>query len=1303
MTRPYYLSLLLICFSLLNANNLRNLDDIPKVSFSSAGTLTYDLVNNKLSFDIILKSNTNVIDGTNYKLTIIYKGEKKVSDCTYSSSGFKLSCSYTPDIGFYGPIELAKTTETNTESTITLDLTSRRTLQQEVSIQFVKAYNLEFNENNYFWSFNIEIIKGQLPDNSFFQVDYISDRTPKSIANCTLSENILNCKMKGNSDQEFIKLNKNRESGSISWSNSNVVDVENILYNLIIESNTWIRGIGSEFIDNKWKYIIQYQIYFTNGYYYTMNTILKKTDDTEVKALTKCLIFKSYYHECIVQTDNQLETDFLYLTRENDGTSIVFQNENVLKQNIFIPRNVSLTLEKAYDLEFKSSKWQFKIDVAETSLRNDMKVTIDIGTKGTTSYDISCLFSGKTLDCLDEQSNQHDYDYFELVFQKKFGSVTWKGKDENSGRMKIPLKIELTYISSYLLIHNGTFWNFKLDATLPYVIPVDSLILIDIKSNDNNLLAMCQGNTQNAKNVKATFSCACELDNNSPLLINKNKIIGSVSWKNITGDSASISEKIILSFKRAYDMTYDINQKKWQFFIECDSTAKLIEEKKYILDYTQKERSDGNEYSTKIECELYSDKILICSRIIDSTSSKNYLLYMKYPTTTVAENAIYWSSEMADKSITLKTNLKFVKGTLSYDNSWFLNLNVEVPTNNVLPVNSKVIINIQKGEDSMDVDCNAQTSTLLKCNTKLKTDTNSLPALTLKKEKNTLTSITWTNTEGNEDYYYFYLNTELEYISADKLKFNSDSIWQFNLETSLFPEKTKVIIDILYDGESSTATCTIESKDTNVQKMFLLCLVDNASQSKSKLVKINHNKTQKSTITWNNLGSDSDIITVATLNVLSVKQLAYQNSKWSFKMNLQNCDLPLNSKFKIDLIYKDSASTGTCILKEENILTCEPDVNNQKNTDTFTINPTKTSGSITYSNSNNNLIIQSSKMLDFQKVYDLQLVNSNWNFKLLLSESNLRDEETISIDIELNGVNKKAECTNNENLLTCSINKENNYDRLKLINNESNQDLVWSNLDSAQELFVEYSIAYNNCYGGFDGNDWKFIMKYEKKDAIDLNGNYALLDISVDNNPSTAKCKITEQYLECESQHSPKTKDNIIKIEGNTILGTIHFSPNLLESQKSFKTIELSMTFSKIEGFKYENGKIEFKVKGNLKDNLEAEIDKNTLTQIKIVINKKNDEKNEMDALCETNAINNKNGEAILTCGVKAEMNKNEDEVEIVVDSEGKSIDVTFVSLTSNIAIPKNSQAPQDGGRTNKALMVKINYWLVIFLLFIFN
>ena len=102
-------------------------------------------------------------------------------------------------------------------------------------------------------------------------------------------------------------------------------------------------------------------------------------------------------------------------------------------------------------------------------------------------------------------------------------------------------------------------------------------------------------------------------------------------------------------------------------------------------------------------------------------------------------------------------------------------------------------------------------------------------------------------------------------------------------------------------------------------------------------------------------------------------------------------------------------------------------------------------------------------MLGFQKVYDLQLVNSNWNFKLLLSESNLRDEETISIDIELNGVNKKAECTKNENLFTCSINKENNYDRLKLINNESNQDLVWSNLDFNkfnQTIFNLFEINY---------------------------------------------------------------------------------------------------------------------------------------------------------------------------------------------------------------------------------------------------
>ena len=56
----------------------------------------------------------------------------------------------------------------------------------------------------------------------------------------------------------------------------------------------------------------------------------------------------------------------------------------------------------------------------------------------------------------------------------------------------------------------------------------------------------------------------------------------------------------------------------------------------------------------------------------------------------------------------------------------------------------------------------------------------------------------------------------------------------------------KIIIDVLYGDEQSTATCT---KNSNNQK--ILCVIDKESQNKSTLVKINKNKSSESTITWN--------------------------------------------------------------------------------------------------------------------------------------------------------------------------------------------------------------------------------------------------------------------------------------------------------------------------------------------------------------------------------------------------------------------------------------------------------------------
>ena len=63
-----------------------------------------------------------------------------------------------------------------------------------------------------------------------------------------------------------------------------------------------------------------------------------------------------------------------------------------------------------------------------------------------------------------------------------------------------------------------------------------------------------------------------------------------------------------------------------------------------------------------------------------------------------------------------------------------------------------------------------------------------------------------------------------------------------------------MITDILYDGQSSTATFIKSTK--------ILYTVDNDGQSKTILVKINPPKTNKSTITWNSLSGDNEDIIV---------------------------------------------------------------------------------------------------------------------------------------------------------------------------------------------------------------------------------------------------------------------------------------------------------------------------------------------------------------------------------------------------------------------------------------------------------
>ena len=441
----------------------------------------------------------------------------------------------------------------------------------------------------------------------------------------------------------------------------------------------------------------------------------------------------------------------------------------------------------------------------------------------------------------------------------------------------------------------------------------------------------------------------------------------------------SINRKIEFTFVKAYNMelTYTNSEKKWSFDIDFEDPQNLNPQSDTFSLDISRPISDGKFTDLKADCKLKKQNTFSCEYKYSYSEIKQYILYIR-TTKTIDSKTINWIEGIPDtyNQIYLKAELTFLKGTLSYINTkWILNIDVTVPTDSAFLENSKLNIDITENGVDKTMDCIASTNSLKCDTTKTSQSAGELPSYTLQRVKSDSSSVKWNNEDSDSKFYYFYLAANLDFNKAEHLSFESNK-WNFNLDVAI-PAKNIIKIDILYGDEGSTATCFKENNNDNV-----LCTVDNASQNKNTLVKISHTKSSESTITWKNVLEDKNIIADAELNVDSVKHLSYEsNNKWEFKMNVIDCDLPLNSAVQIDLQYEEESKTATCVLKSQTVLTCIPDVEIQQKTDKFTISSSKSLGSVTYSSVAAKLIISESKTLTFEKVYDLTLNADKWYFK----------------------------------------------------------------------------------------------------------------------------------------------------------------------------------------------------------------------------------------------------------------------------------------------------------------------------------
>ena len=538
-------------------------------------------------------------------------------------------------------------------------------------------------------------------------------------------------------------------------------------------------------------------------------------------------------------------------------------------------------------------------------------------------------------------------------------------------------------------------------------------------------------------------------------------------------------------------------------------------------------------------------------------------------------------------------------------------------------------------------------------------------------------------------------NINLEFVQAYDLKFDREKEnWFFKIKAKIvdnivIPEGSTFSTGFIYESTKSIgqgmAFCTQDGNKEN-DIIILLCRPE-YKKNETLFISLSGVNDVLSSITWINQISDDNlyILSDTKLNVIKVDNLKFE-SKWTFDMyvsDLSDTELFIGSKIKIDLIYNDQEILGTCFLKNSNKFSCSPDYDEQQSEDKIIISPTKKNGNVDFINKKINLKFE--VKLTYKKYYDLLFIDSKWIFKIKLEECDLDEGDIILIDILVDGLLNYAECSfNNDNKeLTCQVKKseQNIRNNIKLINNIQNSFLKWTELPEVVDMFLKYEISFINVYGGFHDNKWKFNIYHEAiNQQTQIYDNYVLLDILVNDLASIALCEITfSSFLKCVSKHENQQKSDVIKIVGNKIpnLGTVYFEQNLNDEEKIINPLTLKIKFESVES-EINDDYFEFLIKGRLNEDLDNNIEKDTITGVEIISNGVKTE-----VVCLTNDIKPIQIYIVnLFCSIKKENIADLEDVSINIGQNGFSKYI-HLNINDNIAIKKKDSQQEINGSQN--------------------
>ena len=1079
-----FIILLLSCILGSNSLNLsskkpRILSEVTELTLVQAQNLTFNS-DSRWQFNVKYTSTTPLNANSIYYTSVLYKGIETIACCQVDAEIDSSLFCYLYEDGqtVYDLVQLNK--EVTNDATIKWkNLYDVYDIPINASLKYVDSYSLAYFSTNKNWKFRIKLKDKNLPENSYVNIDLFTSSTGKVVAKCKHQNYYLYCEFTFNRPSTYlIQISPIKLYGSVDW--------ENLDYNTTIPINYTVRYFDQprflELIDGQWNYQILSTPTDTMGglsTLITINTKIKSKDGNEYIYLTRCYLTSAAtdvkIFSCTVFGEHQEKSDIVYVTNSNDN-DISVDWAGKIKEDQLIVRNAELSFIKIYDHEYVKN-WVFKILVGnDDDLPEDSIVYVDVYTP-TTNYYATCTINYRVLNCDKISGYVSKTNLLKLQSEKKRGSVTWNNLKQKY--ISIPLNYKLTFTKAY----NGFFtdrWNFLINAEHIGYAPRNSIIVIDILQNTKETTASCE--ILKIINSNENFYLFCVSDSeaqsiNDVITITSTKKKGTVTWNTEITESNNKVEKISLEDDSKYislnfidaDNMYFSNN-RWIFTIKSRyETANNVKDKLGLYKVDISIIKATSESQGIALCLIYEgEETHINARFLcysDYANQKKEDL-IKISKEYTDSSTVTWAKGIkSDFTITLNAIMTIDKAynlTKTNNNYWYFNIDVVDDGDIILPLNSKVIVDLHTSSNSYTANCTCYDYYKLFCGST--DDSTEEPSLVYTKSQKS--SVEWLN-ENLEDYYII-RSAKLSLISVQNLYFK-DNKWHFNISTTGL-SSAKVIVDIYYNTEATTATCY------GGRGNMINCVVDKDSQENSALIKLSKTKTESSTITWDNLNEDKKISLWTELTFEKTNNLHMVDNDWAFDIYIKDNNIPEGSFIIVDikLLYyygtselyiRKLNSIANCIHTSKK-LSCDVVIersNDKRYYYSTSLLKTKNENSVSSVYKWNDMpddVMPITLVSDLKFFYANKIMKEKGRniFYIELDQSTKIPKESIcTIDIIINNENRISNCTaQNHTTLKCEIDSNDNINNKKVYiakNKTAYSSITWTNLNINQNLF----------------------------------------------------------------------------------------------------------------------------------------------------------------------------------------------------------------------------------------------------------